>query len=135
MVLGGYSMNRFSALFVVAVMAATTARADSDLADIWRLAAIDGLSFAGRATLDLTEDGRISGQAPCNRYFGANQSTLPAFNPGALASTKMACPDLALEDAFLDALSAMTSATLGKDDILMLSGAGGRTMAFSRDPG
>lgn len=125
-------MMKSTALAVIIGLLSTAAQAQSDMADQWILLSIDGAPFAGNATLDLSEDGRVSGQGPCNSFFGANQSSLPMLNLGPLASTKMACPDLALEDAYLAALAAMTSASLGKDDVLVLLGPDARSMSFSR---
>lgn len=64
------------------------------------LAEIDGTAFPARATLELGEDGAISGEAPCNRYSGTLTAPYPWFETGPLATTRMACPDLAAKARF-----------------------------------
>lgn len=102
------------------------------LAIEWKVVSIDGLPFAPHATLDLATAGKIAGRGPCNRFFGSYEGTLPEFRPGAIASTKMACPDMAAEAALFAALSAMTRAEVTGPVSLSLSGAGGRRIELVR---
>ncbi len=118
--------------FCLSLLPASGALAMSDLQGIWRLAAIDGAEVTVTVTLDLTEPGRIAGQGPCNRYSGPNGASLPDLRIGPVISTKMACPDMALEGTYFSALSGATRATLGKDDLLVLSGDGGTDLIFRR---
>ena len=119
---------------VVQLFGATSVSAASDLQALWRLDQIDGTPVAAMVTLDLTEQGRIAGQGPCNRYSGENQAALPALRVAALISTKMACPDLTLETVYFTALTAATAATLGKDDLLVVTGDGAGSLIFVRTP-
>lgn len=91
---------------------------------LWQLKSINGAPFTARATLTFPEPGKIAGRAPCNSYFGAQKAPYPWFEIDSVASTKMACPDLKLENQFLQALGKMT-----------LSEATGNTLILSNDKG
>ena len=96
----------------------------------WVLQSIDGAVFEARATLLFAEDGGISGQAPCNRYFGKQTAPYPWFEVKGVGSTKMACPDLKAEDLYFTSLSAMTLSEVS-GDVLVLSNDQGREMVFA----
>ncbi|MEH7827244.1 META domain-containing protein [Gemmobacter denitrificans] len=100
---------------------------DADLAKEWRVVQLDGKEFAARATLDLTEPGKAFGQAPCNRWFAGREGSLPELRFGAAGATRMACPDLDAEAAFLEALSRVRQAAL-EGDRLVLTGEAGLRM-------
>lgn len=102
------------------------------LAPEWALVSIDGVDVTTRASIDFSEPGRVSGQAPCNRWFAAQTAALPDFRVDAVGATKMACPDLAAEAAFFDALSQMTRAEITGPVTLTLTGPDGRAMVFVR---
>lgn len=95
------------------------------LAPQWRLVALNGEPVGTRVTIDLSQPGQVSGNAPCNRYAGRYDGTLPDFRPGPLRVTRRACPDLALEQAFFQALAAVTRAETTADR-LVLTGDGMR---------
>ncbi len=96
---------------------------------VWRLVELDGIRFPQRATLSFPEPGQIAGQAPCNRYFGPMTAPYPWFEANRIGSTRMACPDLAAETAFLAALGEMTQSEVsGKT--LILRNEKGREMVF-----
>ena len=97
---------------------------------VWALRTLNGAAFPATATLSIPKAGEVIGQAPCNRYFGALRGTYPAFDAGPIGSTKMACPDLSAEIAYLGALDAATTADL-KDGNLVLSNANGLEMVFT----
>lgn len=125
-------MSRILPLMTALLLAATPALADEPITGgEWTLLAIDGKKAPAPATLTLSEDGTVGGQAPCNSYFTANTATLPALAFDAIGSTKMACPDLGAEADYLSALQTMTAAEL-KDGHLILTGADGRRLEFYR---
>ncbi|KIC35006.1 META domain-containing protein [Leisingera sp. ANG-M7] len=95
----------------------------------WQLQSIDGSAFAAKAILTFPEPGKIAGQAPCNRFLGSQTAPYPWFETGPLAVTRMACPELEAEDAFLKALQKMTLAEVS-GDVLILSNEAGREMLF-----
>ncbi|WP_420395711.1 META domain-containing protein [Nioella sp.] len=94
-------------------------------AGIWQLETDEAV----RITLDLTARGQISGQGPCNRYSAPQTAPYPWFEPGPLASTRAICPDLAVEQRFLAALSGMTLAEVS-GPVLILSNDAGDTLEF-----
>lgn len=98
----------------------------------WVLSEIDGAPAPARTTLSFPEPGRLAGRAPCNAYSGAQTAPYPWFEVGPIASTKAACPDLAFEQSYFAALSAMTLSEVS-GDILVLSTPEGREMVFKAD--
>jgi heat shock protein HslJ len=120
------------ALFAL-LMGSTMAAADVPLASLalqWRLVSMNGETVTARVTIDLSVEGQIAGRAPCNRFAGRYDGPLPAFRPGPMRATKMACDQLALETAFFRALSAVTRAEM-LDEGLVLAGNGVR-MVFAQ---
>ena len=96
---------------------------------VWVLTELDGAAFDVKATMQFPEPGVIAGDAPCNRYSGAMTTPYPWFEVGQLAVTRMACPDLAAESVFFDALSGMTQSEVS-GDTLILTNEAGREMVF-----
>ena len=96
---------------------------------VWVLAELDGAAFAAKATMQFPEPGKITGDAPCNRYSGAMTAPYPWFDAQGLAVTRMACPDLAAESAFFGALSEMTQSEVS-DNTLILTNEAGQEMLF-----
>lgn len=110
------------------LMTASMAMADvppAYLAPQWRLIDLNGERVGPQVTIDLSRPGQVAGQAPCNRYSGPYTGDLPEFRPGPLRVTRMACPELALERAFLEALERVTRAETERDR-LILTGEGVR---------
>ncbi len=95
----------------------------------WQLVEIDGADFTAPATLNLAEPGKISGQAPCNRYFGEQTAPYPWFRAEKIGATRHACPELKEENLFLAALTEMTLSEVA-GDTLILSNDAGREMVF-----
>ncbi len=105
--------------------------ADTDAS--WELIELDGTLFPAKATISFPEKGRISGQAPCNSYFGTQSAPYPWFETGPIAATKRACPDLPAEGAFFNALEQMSIAEVS-GNTLILSNEDGRQMIFKAAP-
>ena len=61
-----------------------------------------------QATLTFPEAGRVAGNGSCNRFFGPVETSGDAIKLGPLASSRMACPEAAMnqETKFLQALQA-----------------------------
>ncbi|WP_168733040.1 META domain-containing protein [Aliigemmobacter aestuarii] len=102
------------------------------LAPEWMLVAIDGQAFGARATIDFSEPGRVTGEAPCNRWFAGQPGTLPDLKITGIGATRMACPDLGAEQAFFEALEQMTRAEITGPVNMTLTGEKGGTMEFVR---
>jgi len=126
-------MTRLPALLTALLLSAAPALAEDPpiTGTEWTLLAIDGKKVTAAATLTLAEDGKIAGQAPCNRYFTANTAALPALALDTIGATKMACEALEAEAAYFGALRAMTEAQV-HDGHLILTGPDGRKMEYYR---
>ncbi len=77
----------------------------------WELLALNGqpADSARPPTLSLdSKQMRAFGFAGCNRYFAGYKADGQFLSFSQAGSTKMLCPDMATEDAFLKALSATT---------------------------
>lgn len=95
----------------------------------WSLSRLNGAEAPPRVTMDLSDPGRATGQAPCNRWFATIEGTLPEFRVTGAGVTRMACLDLAAEDAFFAALNSVESGRLDGDR-LILEGSGGVMLEF-----
>lgn len=120
-------------LLAALAMTACTAHAQDPSGVEWELLAIDGQVVDIPATLTVDELGNVSGKAPCNRYGGQNQAALPDLKLGGIVVTRMACDRLADEQAYFDALSAMTRVERVSDRTLVLTGPDGHSMEFADD--
>lgn len=100
----------------------------------WQIIAQDGVRVAYEASFAIDPDGKVTGRAPCNRYFGQNQAALPALSLGALGATRMFCDRQADEDAYLRMLGAMTAAGI-RGESLVMTGPDDSSLEFARDPG
>ena len=108
-----------------------SATLDSVVGPVWEVQTIDGTAFPATATLRFSPDGKISGKASCNRYFGAVKFTGPDVTIGPLASTKMACEALDDESRYLMALENMTQVKTSLDQ-LILRDPSGRELTFKK---
>jgi len=74
-----------------------------------------------RVTLEI--DGtRVSGQGPCNRYFGSITHSDTGSNSiqiGPLASTKMACPHLPAEHRYFQELQRVSMVTVVPNGLVL----------------
>lgn len=92
-------------------------------AALWALATVDGAAPGYAATLDLSQEGRLTGQAPCNRYFADMALQGEALDLGPIGATKMACEDMKGESDYFALLGQMDSLNL-TEEVLTLRGAG-----------
>ncbi|WP_300515924.1 META domain-containing protein [Aliiroseovarius sp.] len=95
----------------------------------WSLEALGGTAYPARATISFPEEGRIIGDAPCNGYSATQSAPYPWFEAGPIAATRRACPELAEEAAFFEALARVTLAEVA-GEVLILSGEDGFEMVF-----
>ena len=90
-----------------------------DIGGMYRLISDDpGLQ---RVTLEI-ENTHVSGQGPCNRYFGSVVQSNTGSNSiqlGPLASTKMACPHLSAEHRFFQDLQRVSLVTVVPDGLVL----------------
>jgi heat shock protein HslJ len=101
-----------------------TVSGQTTASDVWVLNTMNGTSVDTQITIEFPEEGRISGQAPCNRYFATQTAPLPWFEVGPIGSTKMACPKLNLESHYFTALQQMTTAEITGDTLLLKADTG-----------
>jgi heat shock protein HslJ len=121
--------------------AAANGAESSDLAGTsWVLEQINDAAGARPAangsqpTLDFGTDGRVTGNATCNRFFGPYTQDGATLSVGMLASTMMACTDESWneqEQAYMAALGAAEQAQI-VGDTLVISGADGVELRFTR---
>ena len=74
-----------------------------------------------RVTLEI-EDTRISGQGPCNRYFGSvvhSDIGSNSIQVGPIASTKMACPHLSAEHRYFQDLQGVSMVKVVPDGLVL----------------
>lgn len=102
----------------------------------WRLVALAGGATAaegarGAATLTLEADGRRAfGSGGCNRFSGGFERDGARLRFTPLASTKMACPDMATESAYFAALEATRAWRLAGERLELLDAGGAVVAAF-----
>lgn len=112
-------------IICIALLALTGCRADQTVSaqtvpsDVWRLVMMDGKGVSAPITLEFPEEGRITGRAPCNRYFAQQTAPLPWFKVDAIGATRMACEQMDLESEYFDALSRATLAEIQGDTLLL----------------
>lgn len=124
---------RLKALLALVPLAACSGdealRGYTDKGAVWTLAELHSKPFTATATLGFAQKGRITGQAPCNRYSAEMKTPYPWFKVGPILSTRMLCPDLAAETAFFNALGDVTLSETS-DTVLILSNPEGLQMVF-----
>jgi heat shock protein HslJ len=80
----------------------------------WRLTNLGEMNVEPdtRMSIRFETDGKMGGDAGCNRFFGSYELTDGKLVFGLVAATRMACPEPAnsLEISFLEALSATSTA-------------------------
>jgi heat shock protein HslJ len=73
----------------------------------------------------------VSGQGPCNSYAGPFTQDGASIAIGPLESTRMACPDLELENEFLADLQVARSYAIESGDLVLFDDQGGETRRFA----
>ncbi|MBN8810816.1 MULTISPECIES: META domain-containing protein [unclassified Sphingomonas] len=102
----------------------------------WRIEALNGRPvLRGTSPMVAFDQGRISGNASCNRFTGSYDFARGRLSTGGVASTKMACVDRGRnlqEQAILGLLGERLSVSGNRAGKLVLTGARGRTMTLAR---
>lgn len=104
-----------------------------DSGQTWQLTELDGAAFTANATLEFGEAGKVTGQAPCNSFFSEQTKPYPWIAFGPIGATRMMCPQMTEEKAYLTALTEMSQAEVS-GDVLILSNEAGRQMVFKAAP-
>ncbi len=108
---------------------------DADIASIvdrdWILTFIAGIGGVdgSKATFRLQQDGRIVGQAPCNRYFATAETKGSTMTIGKQGATMMACEQklMTQEQAFFDVFGKVAGFRV-ENGALVLTGQDGRVL-------
>ncbi len=81
--------------------------------------------------------GRIFGDASCNRYFGSYTLDQQIVEVGRLASTLMACPDplMKQEQAFLSELEQVTRLEQDENTLVLANKSGDKSLTFEAESG
>lgn len=101
----------------------------ADRSATYRLEELGGTAVTGRATIRFPAEGEVAGDGPCNAFRGRQTIAYPWIEMTGLASTRRACPDLALEAGYFDMLDRATLAEVS-GDVLLLSDDGGLLAVF-----
>ena len=94
----------------------------------WNLTELQGAAndvFADADTFWFSLDGEsIVGVGACNRFFGGYKLTQSgSFEVGAMGMTRMACPDMELEDAFMRIIDEADSYEIKGNVMILKKGA------------
>jgi heat shock protein HslJ len=102
----------------------------------WRIEALNGRPVArGTSPTVSFDNGRISGNASCNRFSGSFRLDRGRLTAGPLASTRMACTDRTRnqqEQAILSLLGERLTVSSNRHGKLVLTGTRGRTLTLAR---
>lgn len=95
-----------------------------------------GVSVTIQATLTFPEAGRVAGNGSCNRFFGPAEMSGNTIKLGPLASSRMACPEAAMnqEKKYLDALQAAERFEQDDVDLLIYCKGFEKPLRFTRKP-
>lgn len=101
----------------------------------WIVSQVQGAPAAPgvTSTLLISEDGKVSGNAGCNGFFGSAIIDNDAISFGNLGSTRMACPEPAMgqEDRMLQALDSTRGYRLDAEDLVLLDAEGNPVLRFT----
>lgn len=105
----------------------------------WRIEALSGRPVARGTAPGVTfRDGRISGNASCNRFNGSYDFARGRLTAGPLATTRMACMERVKnvqEATILRLFSERLTVSRNRTGKLVLSSADGRTMTLAPERG
>ncbi len=131
-------MRTLTLAFLAALAASAPVNAQGDLTgSSWLAEDIMGGGVVDRArsTFQALPEGRVAGSSGCNRFTGNGVVSGGKVAIGALATTRMACPEALMkqEAKYLKALAASTRYEIGADELLRFYDATGAvTVRFSR---
>jgi heat shock protein HslJ len=89
----------------------------------WTLVSMGGDAIPGGVVVTATfgDDGEVSGQGGCNRYFGPYSTDGDSISVEMLAGTRMMCepPAMEVEAAFLGAMQAATAWSIAAGELIL----------------
>lgn len=92
----------------------------------WSLATMDATNVEGDYTLTFSSNGKVSGQADCNRFFGSFTSGEEegALEIEQLGSTKVMCPPESLEGRYLESLQSTVRVHIEGESLTLITSDG-----------
>ena len=95
-------------------------------------------SVVGGTTITavFSEDGRVSGSAGCNNYFGSYTVTGSSLSTSSIGSTKMNCPGTGImqqENTFLASLGRTAGFTISGNRLNLADANGTTLLTFTRE--
>jgi putative lipoprotein len=118
---------------------ATDLEAERVYGHTWIAEEVAGLPVPGgiKPSLVVEADGKVSGHAGCNGYFGSVIIDGEAMSFGNLGATRMACaePAMSQEDRLLRALDSTRGYRLLEGNLVLLDGAGSTLVRFRNETG
>lgn len=88
---------------------------------IYTLVELNGEAVSSDATVTFPTEGRAEGNGPCNAWSASQTAPYPWIELGPIAATRRACPELAFESRFFEALTNVSLAEVS-GPLLVLSG-------------
>ena len=76
------------------------------------------------ATLAFLKDSKIAGETGCNRFFGEYKSEGNSLSFDKVGSTRMMCPQMQFETAWLDAIARTGSFEMDQDQMILKDSTG-----------
>lgn len=99
---------------------------------IYVLKSVDGAAFEATADIAFPEEGTVIGNGPCNSFRASQSAPYPWFDLGPIAATRRACPDLAQEQTYFEALETVTLVEVS-GTALLLTNTDGAELVFHSD--
>ncbi len=107
--------------FLVFGCADETISGFADPAAVYGLVELNGEPVTSDATVTFLTEGRVEGNGPCNAWSASQTAPYPWIELGPIAATRRACPELAFEGRFFEALTSVSLAEVS-GPLLVLSG-------------
>lgn len=101
---------------------------------VWSLQFIDGIGgVESKATFHVDENGKVTGQAPCNRYFASAEIKGSALTVGKPGATMMACEAklMTQEQAFFGALEKVAGFRVENGRLILTAEDGRELLRFA----
>lgn len=123
-----------SGVFLAITGSIVAGAAPGGISGAWWVVSIDGAPPAGRAgvTLDFESDGRVSGQAPCNRFHAGYriEADRITFSTGAL--TRMFCGEdiMRAEQRFMQILGGGSGWRISGNTLTLVADSGAMVTAI-----
>lgn len=108
----------------------------SDIVGKWQLQTMDAQSLSTDTTvsLDIQADGKFSGKAPVNRYFGQIKIEGKSIKTGPIGSTMMAGPpeQMKLEQEYFQALGEHIKSAKVENEKLVITAMDDKKLVFDK---